>query len=170
MDGADARCRCRERQRAWDGSHFSAYGYGWRLADVDGVLRVAHTGTLAGMYSAVTLLPEKDIGFVFIINGEADEARTVLNQVLVKHFTAPDDATDRGDYAAELARERGPQPPAGKAPDASARQPATAAMLGARLGVYRDPWFGEALLCEQDGRAFQRAEVADAQRRDHASR
>ena len=43
----------------WDGSHFNAYGYGWRLSDVDGVLRVAHTGTLAGMYSAVTLLPEK---------------------------------------------------------------------------------------------------------------
>ena len=44
----------------WDGSRFNAYGYGWRLSDVDGVLRVAHTGTLAGMYSAVTLLPEKD--------------------------------------------------------------------------------------------------------------
>ena len=31
------------------------------------------------------------------------------------------------------------------------RSPATAAMLGERLGVYRDPWFGEALLCEQGG-------------------
>ena len=140
-----------QRQRDWDGSHFNAYGYGWRLSDVDGVLRVAHTGTLAGMYSAVTLLPEKDVGFVFMINGEAGEARTVLNQALVKHFTAPDDPRTVGDYAAALARERGPQPPAGKAPDASVRSPATAAMLGERLGVYRDPWFGEALLCEQDG-------------------
>ena len=140
-----------QRQRDWDGGHFNAYGYGWRLSDVDGVLRVAHTGTLAGMYSAVTLLPEKDIGFVFMINGEADEARTVLNQALVKHFTAPDDPRTVGDYAAALARERGPQPPAGKAPDASVRSPATAAMLGERLGVYRDPWFGEALLCDQGG-------------------
>ena len=78
-----------ERQRRWDGSHFNAYGYGWRISDVDGVLRVAHTGTLSGMYSAVTLLPEKKSGFVFMINGEGSEARIVLNEVLVKLFTAP---------------------------------------------------------------------------------
>jgi len=53
---------------------------------------VAHTGTLAGMYSAVTLLPEKQVGFVFMINDEGSDARTVLNEVLVKAFTAPDRA------------------------------------------------------------------------------
>src|SRR5262249_42577627 len=47
-----------EQQRRWDNGHFNAYGYGFRLSDVDGLLQVAHTGTLSGMYSAMTLLPE----------------------------------------------------------------------------------------------------------------
>jgi CubicO group peptidase (beta-lactamase class C family) len=146
------------RQRDWDNGHFNAYGYGWRLSDVDGVLRVAHTGTLAGMYSAVTLLPENDVGFVFMINGEAGEARTVLNHALAKHFTAPGDARTVGDYAADLARERAAQPAAAKAPDVSVRNPATAAMLGGRLGVYRDRWFGEALLCDHGGQVRFRSQ------------
>ena len=113
-----------ERQRDWDGSRFNAYGYGWRLSDVDGVLRVAHTGTLAGMYSAVTLLPEKGIGFVFLINGEGGEARTVLNEVLVKQFTAPGGTWPVATTRTRLTRERAAQPPHAKAPDVSARKPA----------------------------------------------
>ncbi|MGH8178277.1 MAG: serine hydrolase [Steroidobacter sp.] len=138
-----------QRQRDWDNSRFNAYGYGWRLSDVDGSLRVAHTGTLAGMYSAVTLLPEKNVGFVLMINGEGGEARTVLNQVLTKHFTAPEDARTLADYAAHMARERAAQPRESKAPDVSVRAPANAGALSDRLGVYRDPWFGEASLCAQ---------------------
>ncbi|MGA9368393.1 MAG: serine hydrolase domain-containing protein, partial [Steroidobacteraceae bacterium] len=42
------------RQHAWDGTLFYSYGYGWRIADADGQMTVSHTGTLSGMYSAVT--------------------------------------------------------------------------------------------------------------------
>ena len=112
------------RQRRWDGSRFNAYGYGWRMSDVDGVLRVAHTGTLAGMYSAVTLLPEKNSGFVFMINGEGSEARIVLNEVLVKLFTAPGERRRVADYAAELARERQQQPQESTPPAPARTRPA----------------------------------------------
>ena len=138
------------RQRRWDGSRFNAYGYGWRISDVDGVLRVAHTGTLAGMYSAVTLLPERNSGFVFMINGEGSEARIVLNEVLVKLFTAPGERRRVADYAAELARERQQEPQESK-PPALARKRPTAAMLAKQLGIYRDPWFGEVAICERAG-------------------
>jgi CubicO group peptidase (beta-lactamase class C family) len=142
------------RQRRWDGSHFNAYGYGWRISDVDGVLRVAHTGTLAGMYSAVTLLPEKKSGFVFMINGEASEARTVLNEVLVKVFTAPGERRRVADYAAELAQER-QQESQGSPPPAPARTRPAAAAIADKLGVYRDPWFGEVSICpREDGVGF----------------
>lgn len=139
-----------ERQRRWDGSRFNAYGYGWRLSDVDGVLRVAHTGTLSGAYSAVTLLPEKNSGFVFMINGEGSEARTVLNEVLVKLFTAPGERRRVADYAAELARERQQEPQESK-PPALARTRPKATSLTRQLGIYRDPWFGEVAVCEDDG-------------------
>jgi CubicO group peptidase (beta-lactamase class C family) len=138
------------RQRRWDGSRLNAYGYGWRISDVDGVLRVAHTGTLAGMFSAVTLLPEKKSGFAFMINGEGSEARIVLNALLVKLFTAPGERRRVADYAAELARERQQAPQESK-PPALARQRPAVATLASKLGIYRDPWFGEVSICERDG-------------------
>jgi CubicO group peptidase (beta-lactamase class C family) len=139
-----------QHMRDWDGSHFSAYGYGWRLTDVDGTSKVSHTGTLAGMYSAVVLLPEKNAGFVILINGDADEARTVLTQVLVKQFTAPGEKHTVAEYAGLLAKERqdaeAKDDPVVAARD---RRAITVSELDGRLGRYRDPWFGEVAICAQ---------------------
>ena len=140
-----------QRMRDWDDSHYSAYGYGWRLADVDGTQKVSHTGTLSGMYSAVTLLPEKDVGFVILINTDADDARTVLNQVLVKQFTAPEQRRTVAYYAGELDRDAHEAKTGHPIPDTSSRKPATAETMSDRLGVYRDPWFGEVSICEDAG-------------------
>lgn len=139
------------RQRAWDGSSFHAYGYGWRLSDVDGQFKVSHTGTLAGMYSVTTLLPRLGVGFVILINGEADAARTALNQVLVKRYTAPDSEATVARYAEWIALET--PPPAPRAPAATAdRRPAAPLALADRLGRWRDPWFGEVSICAEGDR------------------
>ena len=142
-----------ERQKRWDNGHFSAYGYGWRLSDVDGIRRVAHTGTLNGMYSALTLLPDKRSGFVFMINGEGSRARTVLNEALVKQFTLPGRAPTASWYIEQLKLQDQ------ASPDASGpaymklpmRKLASPPSLKSFLGRYRDPWFGEISLCERDG-------------------
>jgi D-alanyl-D-alanine dipeptidase len=102
------------------------------------------------MYSVMTLLPDRRSGFVVLMNGDGDEARTVLNEVLVKHFTAPGQTTTVDDYAARIAAE----PAAShRAPplDTSSRRPARPEELASRLGIWRDPWFGEARLCAHDG-------------------
>ena len=140
------------RQRAWGNTHFYAYGYGWRLSDVDGTLKVAHTGTLVGMYSAMTLLPEKKAGFVILTNGDGADARTVLEQVLVKHFTAPGTALPVADYAEALSRARLARIERRKAPELPPRRPAAPPALAKWLGIYRDPWFGEVRICEHDDR------------------
>lgn len=140
------------RLRVWNNTHVHAYGYGFRMADVDGVWTVSHTGTLSGMYSMMMLLPDRRSGFVLMINGDAGEARTVLGEVLLKQFTAPGDtdATVAG-YAARIAAE-----PATAArvrvPDTSARRPAAPADFHGLLGRWRDPWFGEVALCEAAGK------------------
>lgn len=140
-----------ERQRRWDNAHFNAYGYGFRLSDVDGLLQVAHTGTLSGMYSAMTLLPEKNSGFVFLMNGEGSDARTVLRAALVKQFTAPASAPESHWYIAQLEQERAAdrRPPSETA--RAYRELASTKSLSPWLGTYRDPWFGEISICEQNG-------------------
>ncbi|GAA0694753.1 serine hydrolase [Dyella marensis] len=143
------------QRRAWDGTKLYAYGYGWRIADVDGVQTVSHTGTLSGMYSALYLVPGRRDGFVVLINGDAEDARTVLVEVLLKQFTAPEKARSVAAYADELAAKESHRH-ASRVPDTSRRQAATRKELAGLLGVWRDPWFGEARLCPSgDGVAFE---------------
>ena len=141
------------RQHAWDGTLFYSYGYGWRIADVDGQMTVSHTGTLSGMYSAVTLLPFRKSGYVFLIDADAENARMVLNEVLTKRFTAPQHARSVASYAEELAR-ADEQQRISRVPDTSSRQPATPRDLQDQLGVWRDPWFGEARICARGNDVF----------------
>ncbi|MDH5833553.1 serine hydrolase [Luteimonas kalidii] len=150
------------RMREWDDSHFSAYGYGWRLTDVDGTWKVSHTGTLSGMYSALTLLPQLDVGFVVLINGNADELRTVLTQALVKGFTRPGEAgLDVAHYAALLARERAARPAEDR--EAALAQPRTGVApdeMASLTGRYRDPWFGDITICGDGARVEFRSAMS----------
>lgn len=138
-------------RRAWDGTRIYAYGYGWRIADVDGELTVSHTGTLSGMYSALYLLPHRRSGFVILINAEADDARTVLIESLLKHFTDPGHAHRVDSLADELAKLEAARR-AERVPSTAGRKAATAKDIGAMAGVWRDPWFGDVRLCPRDGR------------------
>ena len=49
--------------------HFSAYGLGWGLSDYHGKMRVGHTGGYDGMITAVTMIPEENLGVVVLTNG-----------------------------------------------------------------------------------------------------
>lgn len=49
--------------------HFNAYGLGWGLSDYHGRLRVGHTGGYDGMITALTLIPDEDLGVVVLTNG-----------------------------------------------------------------------------------------------------
>jgi CubicO group peptidase (beta-lactamase class C family) len=135
--------------RDWDGTHLYGYGYGWRLSDVDGQWRVAHTGTLMGMYSSVTLLPELHAGFVVLINGEGEAARTTLTEALTKHYTRPGKGLDVDHYAGLLdaARARASAAAPDPVPDTSARKAVTAAESRRWQGLYTDAWFGQVSLC-----------------------
>jgi len=134
-----------ERRRKWDDTHYLAYADGWRLADVDREWTVSHTGTLSGMYSVLTLLPDRKSGFVVLINGAGDEARTVITEMLLKHFTAPDKLRSVDSYADEIARPVSPSPT--QTAPMPQRSAATVEDLRPWLGVYRDPWLGDVSIC-----------------------
>lgn len=48
--------------------HFSGYGLGWRLGDLNGNLSVSHTGSLAGMLSKTIMIPDLNLGVVVLTN------------------------------------------------------------------------------------------------------
>lgn len=138
-----------QRQKRWDGTHYYAYAYGFRLADADGEWTVSHTGTLGGMYSMMMLLPDRKSGFVFMINGDGGSARTVLGEALLKLFTAPDASLGVQGYADDLAKPAESTAVAAKPklPDVAKRKPVAADTMRDWLGTWRDPWFGEVRIC-----------------------
>ena len=141
-----------QRLRDWDNSHFYAYGYGWRLSDMDGQWKVAHTGTLSGMYSSLALLPDSRNGVVILINGAGEAARTTLMQALLKRWTQPGAGLDVAHYAEQLDAEAGQARAAGRSrPDTAAAKAVSGRYLPAAQGLYRDPWFGQVRLCPQQG-------------------
>lgn len=51
-------------------SHFSGYGLGWNLNDVQGNLMLTHTGGLPGMLSKIVLVPDLELGILVLTNTE----------------------------------------------------------------------------------------------------
>jgi CubicO group peptidase (beta-lactamase class C family) len=49
--------------------HFSAYGLGWGLRDYHGRMMVRHTGGYDGMITAITLIPDENLGVIVLTNG-----------------------------------------------------------------------------------------------------
>lgn len=145
-----------KRQRDWENAHFYGYGYGWRVSDMDGQWKVAHTGTLSGMYSSLALLPDRRVGVVMLMNGEGEDARTALMQAALKRFTAADDARPAMEYLAELKADQATRAASGHSrPGVSSAKQARGADLPLWQGRYTDPWLGPASLCPgKDGLRF----------------
>ena len=142
------------RQRRWDSAHVLGYGYGWRLSDMHGTWKVAHTGTLSGMYSALALLPERKVGVVVLINGEGDAARTALTHALLTQYTTPQAPRSVLELLQELHADTPPSAERSgveQVADTAAPVPASAQALLHLHGRYRDPWLGEATLCPVNG-------------------
>jgi CubicO group peptidase (beta-lactamase class C family) len=49
-------------------THYTAYGLGWKLSDVNGYTTVSHTGGMPGMLSQVMMVPELNAGVVVLTN------------------------------------------------------------------------------------------------------
>ncbi|MBS0994327.1 serine hydrolase [Gluconobacter cerinus] len=67
---------------ALTGTHFRAYGYGWFMEDFFGHKRVWHTGTIGGMVSYVTFLPELKSAVVILTNHDDHNATYALATTL----------------------------------------------------------------------------------------
>lgn len=62
--------------------HFASYGLGWTLSDYHGRMKVGHTGGYDGMITAVTLVPDEQLGIVVLTNGVKSPIRAATNYAL----------------------------------------------------------------------------------------
>jgi len=149
-----------ERDLELNGTHFKAYGLGWRLADVHGYKEVSHTGTLAGMKSYVVLIPELELGIVLLTNGSSSAARSAVMNTIVRSFMPVEqidwfqlinDERDKQQREEKLA-------PVVTEPAVQVPQACCIPELSQFAGRYRDPWFGDVMISLQDDQLVFNAE------------
>jgi CubicO group peptidase (beta-lactamase class C family) len=132
-------------QQERDGTHFSAYGLGWRLADVHGFKRVSHTGSFTGFNNYMILIPELDLGVVVMLNASAGAARQAIMKGIVTPYLGVDDV----DWVEYFSRQQEPAP--GEEPEAKPvridyENGSVLAPLSVYTGTYTDPWFGDVFI------------------------
>ena len=143
-------------------SHFAAYGLGFRLSDVKGFLEVSHTGGLAGMVTQITMFPEMNLGIIVLTNQQVGAAFTAIaNQIKDSYLgvsgmdwvkilservkkSEEDAARVTVQVWADVARQQAANSTIKPNPELI-------------TGTYRDPWFGEVMIEQKNGRLWFRA-------------
>jgi hypothetical protein len=136
-------------------ARFAAYGLGFGLRDYRGRKVASHTGGLPGYVSQVALVPEERLGVVVLTNQEETGAfEAVRYRIFDEYLGAPVPPVD---WIAAFRRKAEDERKKAEEAVAKARAARDAASrpslaLGKYAGRYRDPWYGDATIAEEDGR------------------
>ncbi|MBD2754407.1 serine hydrolase [Spirosoma validum] len=135
-------------------THFSAYGLGWGLSDVNGYKQVTHTGGLAGMVTQVTLLPERQLGIIVFTNQQSGAAFSAITNTIKDSYLGIQ-PTDWIKVYSERVKKG--QDEAGKITNdiwasIEKEQKTNVAKIdfASFTGTYRDNWFGDVIISQRN--------------------
>ncbi|MCK4750781.1 MAG: serine hydrolase, partial [Bacteroidales bacterium] len=137
--------------------HFSGYGLGWRLSDMNGKLIVSHTGDLSGMLSKTIMIPDLNLGVVVLTNSYYGGAGVfqAVSQTIMDSFLGLDDHgwTDR--YLERFTNR------SGRAEAVTAKVWETVESANDDhiqnedyIGIYEDKWFGKIMIYNKEGQLW----------------
>lgn len=131
--------------------HFSGYGLGWGLSDYHGRLRVGHTGGYDGMISAITLIPDENLGVVVLTNGVKSPNMAATYYALDRFLGVEPEK----DWSADLLKSRNENDAADKriAVRKASRVPDTKPGIAGKAltGTYQSDLYGKIYIREKDG-------------------
>lgn len=135
-------------------SHFRAYGYGWFMEDFFGMKRVWHTGTVSGMVSYVSILPEKNTGFIVLTNHDDNHA-TYSIALTLSSLAVTGKSKDWISYWKDIARkekQKADEVEKKSGPGTSVRPfiSLSSSELKNYIGIYHDAWRGDIRLTHQN--------------------
>jgi CubicO group peptidase (beta-lactamase class C family) len=138
-------------------THFSGYGLGWRLTEINGLLSVSHTGDLSGMLSKIIMIPDLGLGIVVLTNsyyGGAGVFQAVSQTILDSYLGL--DEFGWTDYFLERSQSRSKS--AGEVVDHVWETVESGDHGQIRiedyLGTYEDPWFGKIQIHLKEGQPW----------------
>ena len=126
-------------------THFQSYGLGFGLEDFEGYKRVEHNGGLPGMVTHISMIPELNLGVIVLTNQQVGEVLDAVTLSILESYTGG----AKHDWLAiekQATAEREQ-----KIREADAKRLPPQAEAGwkpsdpqAYVGVYNDPWRGDA--------------------------
>ncbi|HEY0686826.1 MAG TPA: serine hydrolase [Steroidobacter sp.] len=133
---------------------FHTYALGWNIQDYRGHRVVTHSGFLEGAASVTFLIPEKNVGFIVMINSEDTEAREAIAYHLLDHYLG----FAKTDWVSAFAEAHKAKVAAAiRVLDAADNDNGPHTTKGPSLepqayaGVYRDPWYGDVTITHNSG-------------------
>lgn len=129
-------------------THFSAYGLGWALKDVQGYLQASHTGGLFGIVSRITLIPELKLGIIVLTNQESGAAFNAVTNTIKDGYLGVQNQDRILQYnQSRLKAEKKAHQITSKVKQEVQEQlrikKAPLISFEEIAGTYKDPWFGE---------------------------
>ena len=132
-------------------AHFKSYGLGWSLRDHHGRFRVSHTGGYDGMITAVTLIPDENLGVVVLTNG-MKSPMMAATYYAIDHFLGEDEI----DWSAKMLESRNNR----QSSDTRISDRKKARVMGTRpshelsayAGTYKSDIYGKIMVDLMDGR------------------
>lgn len=135
-------------------THFSAYGLGWFLSDVNGYFQATHTGGLLGIVSQVVIIPELDLGIIVLTNQQSGAAFNAISNTLKDgYFDIKGKDRIKSYNDRRLAGEREEDSIVSAVENAIAAQlksKSAQPKLSNYTGTYKDPWFGDVIISNQN--------------------
>jgi CubicO group peptidase (beta-lactamase class C family) len=142
-------------------THFSSYGLGWFLSDVNGYFQATHTGGLSGIVTQVTIIPEIKLGIVVLTNQQSGYAFTsITNSIKDGYFNikGKDRIKDLNDRRLNSEKEADSIMKKVWA-DIKLAQNNTSvkSTLSNYYGTFKDTWFGDVTISNVNGKMFFQA-------------
>ncbi|WP_084105532.1 serine hydrolase [Lysobacter concretionis] len=133
--------------------NFLGYGEGWSLSDYRGNKLVWHTGGWPGYVSRVTMVPEQNLGIIVLTSAEAGGAfQSITMQALDAFLDAPPTDWTSAYLAARGNQEQKAEASWQKHIAARDLRSRPSLPLSGYANTYRDPWYGDIVVSEQDGK------------------
>ncbi|MBL4702949.1 MAG: serine hydrolase [Flavobacteriales bacterium] len=137
-------------------THFTAYGLGWKLRDVKGLVEVSHTGGMPGMLSKTTMIPELNVGIVVLTNSDpGGYSYEMVSRSIADVFYGVEDKEWFTFIKGIIERRSGNEDSVVTQVWNTVKAAGTKQLdLSNFTGVYQDDWFGEMKVSIIDGQLY----------------
>jgi len=132
--------------------HLRAYGLGYFLEDYHGYLHVSHDGTLPGMVSYISMLPELKLGVIVLTNQyDNNVTRAIASQIQMAYLGGENrDFVAQAKLVSDKANAEATTIEQEIGTVLALAMPAPMP-LAQYVGTYRDAWRGDVLVSEKNG-------------------